>query len=388
MPHPSPSTQAIFFPLKQEWERLGRILPRVFLRWAEIHAAPPFILDAEIKKCLDFWCGRKVALVKQTAYQGGYLPGPARNWTQTVLTAPAHLGPMSFLADLNADYFVVRQSPDPETYLWREKFAGDPDPDIAFRRTQAWQEEQETMGVVDCHDIRWDDYDLVICLDIPVPTRIASKSKRTVWAYYSVEAGGPLHKSSLSEPVQGYHFYLNHSFRRYRSRPANRRHVLEFPFTFQSAASWQSLAKTTAATTLKRHGAVVDRASWKAASCAIPSLMSPLSGDSSNYIQMMSSHQFAIRTDSKTRWGNWALEAIQAGCLFLGRADSLAMPGILLPDLIVPDLTTAQKTIEALLENPIQMEALTRTQAALAEHLAFRRPMMDLTIRAQQLFCL
>jgi hypothetical protein len=82
------------------------------------------------------------------------------------------------------------------------------------------------------------------------------------------------------------------------------------------------------------------------------------------------------------------LEAIQAGCLFLGRADSLAMPGILLPDLIVPDLTTAQKTIEALLENPIQMEALTRTQAALAEHLAFRRPMMDLTIRAQQLFCL
>ena len=305
---------------------------------------------------------------------------------QMILTAPAHLGPISFLADLNADYFVVRQTPDPETYLWKEKFAGDPDPEIAFRRIEAWQEEQETMGSANCDQIRWDDYDLVIGLDIPIPTRIVSKSKKTMWAYYSVEAGGSLHKRSLVDPIQGYHLYLNHCFRRYRARPYNKNHVLEFPFTFQSAASWKHLAKETAGGDANRRGAVVDRASWQSNSGDKPSSMTTLSGDATAYIRLMSSSEFAIRTDPKTRWGNWALEAIQAGCLFLGRADSLAMPGVLLPDLIVTDLASAHKKIEGLLKNSLHMQSLAQTQAALAEHLAFRRPLMDLTACAKKFF--
>lgn len=383
--HPSSSHSGPWH-IGQEWEQLGLILPRFLLNWAEVHAAPKLISNAEIKTCLDFWSSRKVALVKQTAYQGAYLPGAGRSWSQTILTAPAHLGPMSFLADLNADYFVVRQTPDPETYLWKEKFAGDPNPEIAFRRIEAWQEEQETMGVVNCDQIRWDDYDLVIGLDIPIPTRTVTKSKRTMWAYYSVEAGGALHKSSLSEPAQGYHFYLNHSFRRYRSRPANRKHVIEFPFTFQSAASWESLGKETTGGDANRRGAVVDRASWQSHAGEKPTFMTPLFGNAAAYIRLMSSSQFSIRTDPKTRWGNWALEAIQAGSLFLGRADSLAMPSVLLPDLIVADLASAHKKIEALLNKPLYMQSLARTQAALAEHLAFRRPLMDLTARAKQFF--
>ena len=370
----------------QDWEKLAMILPRSILNWAEIHAAPKLISNTEIKTCLDFWSTRKVALVKQTAYQGAYLPGTGRNWIQTIQTAPAHLGPISFLADLTADYFVVRQTSDPETYLWKEKFAGDPNPEIAFRRIQTWQEEQETMGVVNCDQIRWDDYDLVIGLDIPIPTRIVAKSKRTMWAYYSVEAGGALHKSSLSEPVQGYHFYLNHCFRRYRARPSNNNHVLEFPFTFQSAASWERLAKETAGGDANRQGAVVDRASWQSHPGEKPILLTPVSGDAAGYIRLMSSREFAIRTDLKTRWGNWALEAVQAGCLFLGRADSLAMPGILLPDLVVADLASAHKKIEAFLKDPLHMQSLTQTQAALAEHLAFRRPLMDLTANAKKFF--
>jgi len=293
---------------------------------------------------------------------------------------------MSFLADLNADYFVVRQTPDPETYLWKEKFAGDPNPEIAFRRTEAWQEEQETKGVVNCDQIRWDDYDLVIGLDIPIPTRIVTKSQRTMWAYYSVEAGGDLHKKSLANPIQGYHLYLNHCFRRYRARPYNKDHVLEFPFTFQSAASWKHLAKETAGGDTNRRGAVVDRASWQSHPGEKPSSMTTLYGDAAAYIRLMSSSEFAIRTDPKTRWGNWALEAIQAGCLFLGRADSLAMPGVLLPELIVADLASAHKKIEGLLKNSLHMQSLAQTQAALAEHLAFRRPLMDLTACAKKFF--
>jgi hypothetical protein len=162
--------------------------------------------------------------------------------------------------------------------------------------------------------------------------------------------------------------------------------VLEFPFTFQSAASWEHLAKETAGGDANRRGAVVDRASWQSHAGEKPTFMTPLSGDAATYTRLMSSSQFAIRTDPKTRWGNWALEAIQAGCLFLGRADSLAMSGVLLPDLIVPELSSAHNKIEALLKNPLHMQSLAQTQADLAEHLAFRRPLMDLTACAKKFF--
>jgi hypothetical protein len=131
---------------------------------------------------------------------------------------------------------------------------------------------------------------------------------------------------------------------------------------------------------------VVDRASWETSLGDKPSYMTPLSGDASTYIRMMTSRQFAIWTNPKPRWGNWALEAVQAGCLFLGRADSLAMPGVLLPDLVVPDLASAHKKIGYLLGNPFYMQSLAQTQAALAEHLAFRRPLMDLTTYAKKFF--
>ena len=372
--------------LPQKGEALGLFLPRSLLDWAEIYAIPEFISEPVHQENLSFWKSRRVALVRQTAYRGAYLPGVKRNWTDVVLSANAHLGPFSFLAELNADYFVTRQTPDQETYLWKGKFANDPNPETAYRDVEAWQEEQEAMDVVDCNQIRWDDYDLVVCLDIPIPTHIVSKSKKTIWAYYSVEVGGTLHKSSTLKPVNGYHFYLNHCFRRYRARPCNKNHVLEFPFTFQSTASWKHLAKETTGGDANRRGAVVDRASWQSHPDGKSGFMTPLSGDAAAYIRLMSSSQFSIRTDPKARWGNWALEAVQAGCIFLGRADSLAMSGVLLPDLVVPDLASAHKKIEALLKNPLHMQSLAKTQSALAEHLAFRRPLMDLTACVKKFF--
>jgi hypothetical protein len=62
------------------------------------------------------------------------------------------------------------------------------------------------------------------------------------------------------------------------------------------------------------------------------------------------------------------------------------MPGVLLPDLVVADLASAHKNIVALHNDPLHMQSLNQTQAALAEHLAFRRPLMDLTVRAKQFF--
>jgi hypothetical protein len=347
----------------------------------EVHALPPPLPEASWQGILSFWGGKRVAVVRQAAYRGAYPGGGDRSWPRLVLTAYAHLGPFSFLADLGADYFVVRQTPDPETFLWKQKFLNDPDPEKSFRAVQLWQQEQAAQNTLtDCEQVRWENYDLVVSLDIAVPSRITRQAKKTVWAYFSVEAGGALQKDSLHRPVPGYQLFLNHGFRRFRSRPRNRSHVLEFPFSFQSASAWIQLVKEIGQFPSSRGGTVVDKSTWNGLDKEERHVgWTPISGNAREYVRRMSSAKFAVRIDSIRRWGNWSIEAVQAGCLFLGNPDSLAMPALLLPGLAVQNPEKAQNTLRRLEKNPELFACARRTQSLLAEHLAFRRPLAELT---------
>ena len=384
------------FSLPQQWEKFGYFLPRYVLNWAELHACPASTTDLLIQKDLDFWRNRRVALVRQSAYQSLYSPGIQTGWEDIVLSAAKHFGPFSFLADLGADYLVVRQAPESETYLWKGKYALDPDPVAsclkAADRSVAWESSTNGKAALSVDDVDWSSYDLVVGIDVPIPERIVQRCPRTLWAYYSVEAGGPLQKNSLLRPAAGYHIFLNHGFRRFRSRPRNRRHVLEFPFTFQSRQAWKELALHAGLAGFKRENQVVlDRASPPPSQPGSRLILRHLEGNSGKnparaYLKQMISSRFAIRTDPRPRWGNWAVEAIQAGCLFMGRADSLAMPGILLPALMAKTTEQAWTKAEKLLEQPEEMELLLRLQAELADYLCFRRPLAELTRWAKKFY--
>ena len=374
--------------LTQHWEKFGFFLPRPFLDWAEIHAIAHYVSESETKRCLDFWSSRKIALVKQTAYQGLYPESAAGDWISTVLRSGYHLGPFSFLADLGADYFVVRQAPEPETYLWREKFAMDPDPEASFQRRISEVRELESSRLMfhSVDDVPWHEYDLVIGIDVPIPSRIVQKSSRTLWAYYSIEAGGLLQKQSLGSPLAGYRLFLNHGFRRYRSRPSNRSHVLEFPLQFQSSNAWSSLRQAIPPQPA-RETILVGAGSWEDSLPASPLPWDHLSGSlTPAYLAQMFSARFTVHTTSRPRWGNWAIEAAQAGSLFLGNAASLAHLSLLLPGLDCRSLSDASGKISSLLKNPEHLQTLQSRQADLAEELAFRRPLLDLTAKAREFF--
>lgn len=389
----APSSPGTFsFP--KNFERAVGVLPRSLLNQLEIRGLPGFIPDKTFQEVKEFWTGRRVALVRQSACLSGYLPGSKRPWQEVVLTSNYHLGPFAFLSDLGADSLVVKQERDPETHLWWEKHAGDPDPVASKKVMDSWISSQEQMeGVVASGDVRWEDYDLVICLDVPVPSRLTYRAKKTLWAYYSVEAGGALHENSLLRPVPGYHLYLNHSFRRHRIRPRNRKHVLEFPFSFQSAEGWSGLLAHLGLRDIGRSGAVVDKFSWKdmPASNEKDTAMTRLGEDGQRWptrkcVDLLGRSRFAIRTEPRKRWGNWSIEAVQAGCVFLGRVASMDMKGALLPELVVGDLREAQTRMNELLQEPEKLSSLRLLQAAMVEHLAFRRPLADLTRRTRQFF--
>jgi hypothetical protein len=167
--------------------------------------------------------------------------------------------------------------------------------------------------------------------------------------------------------------------------------VLEFPFTFQSRSAWQRLSTHAVTPPTTKNQVVVDRASPPPNGPTSPLTLCHLKGNSGQtparaYLEQMTSSRFAIRTDLRTRWGNWAAEAIQAGCLFLGRADSLAMPSILLPSLVANTTDEAWARAKRLLESPIEFDLLLRLQRCLAEDLCFRRPLADLSRWAKKFY--
>ncbi len=308
------------------------------------------------------------------------------------MTATRHPGPISVLADLQADFYVVKQAPDPETFSWQGKHMGDPNPVKTFDDLESHcLAEEQNPGVVCCEDVAWDKYDFVFCIDVPVPTRIVRKTKRTLWAYLSIEAGGPLQKSSLKAPVSGYHLFLNHHFRRYRVRPSNRSHVLEFPFGFQSRNAWSLLMRHLRLQFKERTGVLTDLGS-------IPQIPMPLDPDIQimgsdgkrlnlgQMAELYASKKYSLRLDPRRRWGNWLVEVIQAGCLFLGRPDTLDNISPLLPGLAVHDYPEARKKINELEANPNLYTAYHALQSAITEHVAFRRPLADLTARAHRFF--
>jgi len=376
-------------PLGQSWEKLGFILPRKWLDWAEMHACPGQIPDTAVLENLGFWRNRRIALVKQTAYHALYTETGNKDWAQIVLSSGCHLGPFSFLAEMQADYFVVKQAQESETFAWREKFAYDPDPEALRNKLleEIHQLESSPSGrhLPGVDDIPWHKYDLVVSFDIPVPHRIVSRCPRTLWAYYSMETSGPFQKASLRAPQAGYQIFFNHGFRRYRGRPRNRPHILEFPLQFQSPAAWRDL-RTAVGASDTRSTILVERNSWTE---PLPSSNIPLeglSGDARAYLRKMFDAWVCLHTTAWPRWGNWAVESILSGSVFLGNAASLAHISPLLPGLDCRSLAQGVLVAKRLVENPPLWKGFQTLQTRVIEQVAFRRPLADLTRKARDFF--
>ena len=376
--------------LPQWAETFGFFLPRPILNWAEIHGWPDLVSQGQVDACISFWRSRKVALVKQTAYWALYDPvTPSGTWQETVLGNTGHLGPMALLADLGADYFVVRQEKDPECFLWRQKYVHCPDPEARFqdrlREIEAWDNTPSGKRAVRCGDVPWSDYDLVVCMDIPVPDRIVQNCRKTCWAYFSTEPGSPLQKEALKRPRAGYRLFLNHGFRRYRCRPRINPGVLEFPYSFQSSYSWKGLIRHVMPQPSEKRGILVEGGSWQDPMPPVSLPCTKLQGGIRPYLKKMATHRYAIRTNPKMRWGNWAIEAVLAGNLFLGKASSLDHRSALLPTLDCPDLPAAFRRVEAI-EKSGHWPGWLACQRDMVEHLSFRRPLMELTLQAKNFF--
>lgn len=363
-------------------------LPRPALRWLETHATP---LGWERKE--GSGTGRpRVALVKSEITGHIYSrPGRASDLRALVLSTWKMTGPTALFTAWQADFLIVRLSPDAECQHWRESFADDPDPQASARSYDKNRTEKppglpaeavpQGASAVSAESVDWSRYDAVFSHDLALPERIVRGHPRVFWSYWIGETGTPAFKRSYRQPLAGYHCFLNGGSRRWRVRPSLRPHVVEFPYIFQHPRDRELLGAEPIA---NRRGIFLE----KQTSHLLPDgvrreleSLQPVLGSNplaSERLSRLHTSRYYIQMGGQTVWGNGMQEAVMAGCLAL--VSPATMPNnlsLLLPETSPRSWSSLVEMVRKLEGEDEHREKLRQRQESLAGWLLFHRPARD-----------
>lgn len=355
------------------------------LNWAEIHAfsrrhkhQPP--------------TPRRLAVVKSEYCAHIY----ARPWSGGELGALAlstlkTFGPLSLFTRHRTDFFIVRLPTDPECQVWQEFYAGDPDPDINktihenFRNLGPGGDPSASPSqgdlAMDPEKVDWGKYDAVIVQDLCLPERLVRIFPSVHWSYWIGETGGPSFKESFRRPLAGYQLFLNGSSRRWRVRPWNRRHVLEFPYILQDSETHTRLG---AKPWSQRAGILLEVNTAQTLPPAMRARLDQIAtvrdniGTPAERLERLHHSKYFVQNIPKRLWGNSLNEAVAAGCLALANPDS--MPNnrsLLMPGLTPHDWESMIRLLQKMEKEPDRAEEQRRKQQAVADWILCHRPLTE-----------
>lgn len=366
-------------------EPVFTLFPRPWLDGLEIQAFPLACPSADRFR-------RKIAVVKSPFCSHIYArPWSGGNLRSLALSTLKTFGPLSLFARHHADFLIVRLSPDPECQVWREFYAGDPDPEASARihedfcnyRPAGEPASSPSQGdwAVDPERVDWSRYEAVIVQDLCLPARLVCRFPKTLWSYWIGETGCDSFKNSFRRPAAGYSLYLNGSSRRWRVRPNLRHHVLEFPYIVQDSRSHADLG---AWPWKERSGILLEVNTAREIPPEIRCRLEKFGPVEDNIgapavrLERLHRSRYFLQMTPKRLWGNSLNEAVAAGCLAL--ANGASMPNnrsLLLPGLTPPDWESALHLLQNLAEDPEKAGSLRAVQQGLADWLLCDRPLAE-----------
>jgi radical SAM protein with 4Fe4S-binding SPASM domain len=221
------------------------------------------------------------------------------------------------------------------------------------RYIDGWDVWPEGSVAEEADTVDWDAYDIVISIDVAVPSRIIARHPRVMWCYYFIE-GGPtgIDGAFRGSPFFGYNVFLNHRLARSRLSAASpsvlqmrstRRAVLDFPYYLQSATSVRRLYPELAdapraGICLSHHSREVCGPAERAALAEFGPVRTEWATIADIHRAELVSRYYVVHPDSMRRAGLGLIEAVSAGCLALVPSNRLwGFPELVLPEL---DFTT------------------------------------------------
>ena len=187
----------------------------------------------------------RIALVKQEVYQDLYVCSPrVKNPTDILFSSTTRVGPIGLFTLLNTDFHIVSEETTSECQIYRQvtphlsdnlqvlkSATVDKLPGHGFFRPGS--PHPHGVFAVSCDDVAWDHYDMVISINVSLPTKLVRQFPNTLFCYMIGEANLATKRVRF-----GYDVCLNQEA---RGRVAHKPGIVDFPYTFVGSFCLQNL---------------------------------------------------------------------------------------------------------------------------------------------------
>ncbi len=381
----------------------------------------------------------RIALVKQDVYQDLYVcPTSEKDARSILLSSQVRVGPIGLMADLNADFYIVKEERDAETQSYRY-IIPHMTPYLRMLKDHTLNElpTQEFMCPgsththgefsISCQDINWGQYDIVISINVSLPTRIIRQYPRTLFAYMIGEANMATDRARF-----GYDATLNQMARGRVTTNLRECNEIDFPYTFLKGDTLQKLMERYSKTSLSKQDTLLsDReavlpnqetaeaneelslSEQKATQphqregifmeinstterpvTKIPPHFQPLVNKGYTIIlhkqqidenlQAIYHSKYFLKMGGRPIRGNSVAEAISLGSLVMMNRDEVTHGELIIDECNVKTMEEAVALIDSLEQNPEEYRRLCAKQQQVLTELFFEKPLTSLINGLQQ----
>ena len=204
----------------------------------------------------------KIALLKQDVYQDLYVcPMSEKNASAVLFSSMMRVGPIGLISELGADFYIIKEEKEPETQIYKKII-----PHIVwmlpllkemplnripgYERRKLETEHFNGEFAIDCKKVDWGQYDVVISINVCLPTNVVMKYPKTLFCYMIGEANMATGKARF-----GYDVTLNQMA---RGIVANKLGVIDFPYTFVGSNTLERIIYSVLGRPSKRNGVFVE----------------------------------------------------------------------------------------------------------------------------------
>lgn len=178
----------------------------------------------------------KIAFVKQEVYPDLYVCKNRTSPRELLFSSSGRVGPFGLFSRLDADFIIVKEDHAEECHMWTYD---NPNANVEKLRQLKSKKLNEIEGqefkvpgadicqgelAVSVDEVDWGKYDIVISINISVPSRIVEKHPKLLWCHMSGESGKLQDRAYF-----GYDLALSQFT---RGEYNEKKKVLEFPYTF------------------------------------------------------------------------------------------------------------------------------------------------------------
>ncbi len=188
----------------------------------------------------------KVAFVKQDVYQDLYVGNKEMTISELLFSSTGRVGPISLFEEYDCDFYIVNEENTTECHIWEKVM---PQKIKEFRKLntqlvtnikgmefhEPGSDKPNGYYSVSCDSIEWGKYNIVISINVSVPTKIVKKFPQVLWTYMIGEANFALNKAYF-----GYDLCLNQLIRGEQDLING---IIDFPYTFVGPTILERIAK-------------------------------------------------------------------------------------------------------------------------------------------------